>query len=578
MQNVIFLIFRRMRLPLIMMIAAYAISILGFTLIPGIDDNGNRYRMDFFHAFYFVSFMGSTIGFGEIPYTFTEAQRAWATLTIYITVISWLYGIGSLLTILQDTAFRRVFEFSGFSRRVKYMRSPFYVICGYGDTGGLLVAELAARGINCTVIDIDQNRISLLALEDLPVYVPGLCADANNSEALIAAGLHNPYCRGVVAVTNDDSTNLKVAITTKLLTPDRLVICRAETQDMAANMASFGTDHIINPYETFGDRFGMLFHSPSMYLIYEWITSVHNAPLRDFVTPPPGEWVLCGYGRFGKAIRRQLNFEGVQTRIIEADPIRTQPPQGTVVGRGTEADTLIEAGIKHAVGVIAGTDDDSNNLSILITAKDINSRLFTTARQNERRNDDIFGAFPADLIMQPSTITARGILALIVTPLMHDFLEIARKQDEDWANILVSRVSGIVTDKAPEMWSLIIDNDQAYALEKMLSLGRRVTLGEIARSPHDRSKTLPVVPFLIKRGGENHLLPEDDTALQSGDHILFCGLGEAHQRMDLSVKNYNVLNYLLTGEERPAGLIWRLIGGTGKAGQSALPDSGRGDS
>ena len=67
MQNLIYLLLRRMRLPLIVVILAYAISILGMVLAPGLDDQGNPWNMNFFHAFYFVSFMGSTIGFGEIP-------------------------------------------------------------------------------------------------------------------------------------------------------------------------------------------------------------------------------------------------------------------------------------------------------------------------------------------------------------------------------------------------------------------------------------------------------------------------------------------------------------------------------
>lgn len=559
MQEIIFLIFRRMRRPLIAIITAYAISVLGFTLIPGRDDAGNVWHMDFFHAFYFVSYMGSTIGFGEIPYAFTSAQRAWATLTIYITVISWLYGIGSLLTIIQDRSFRRVLEFSGFKRRVKLLRSPFYMVCGYGDTGSLLVRELTARGIGASVLDIDSRRIDGLQLQDLPQYVPGLRGDASDSETLAAAGLRHPDCRGVIAVTGDDRINLRIAITSKLLTPDKQVICRAQTRDMAANMASFGTDFVINPYETFADRFGMLFHSPSMYLIYEWITSIHNAPLKDFVTPPAGKWILCGYGRFGKALRRELNVEGVETRIVEADPERTQPPEGSVIGRGTEAETLVAAGIDEAAGIIAATDDDSNNLSILITAKDVNERLFTVARQNERRSDDIFGALAPDFIMQPSTISVRGILSLIITPLLQDFLRIARNKDEDWANLLVSRVSGVVTDRAPELWALTLDAEQAGALHDLLGRGRQVELCRITRDPQDCEQGLALVVLLIKRGGDTFLLPEDEFELERGDRLLLCGVGEARRQLELSVQNYNVLSYLLTGEDRPNGLIWRLL-------------------
>ncbi|MBR9884970.1 MAG: potassium transporter TrkA, partial [Oceanospirillales bacterium] len=77
MNDILYVLLRRLRAPLITLIVVYAVAVLGFTLIPGQDNDGNVWHMDFFHAFYFVSFMGSTIGFGEIPYAFTNAQRMW---------------------------------------------------------------------------------------------------------------------------------------------------------------------------------------------------------------------------------------------------------------------------------------------------------------------------------------------------------------------------------------------------------------------------------------------------------------------------------------------------------------------
>ena len=91
----VFLLLRRLRSPLIVLIVVYAVAVFGFTLIPGVDDQGRPWRMGFFHAFYFVSFLGTTIGLGEIPYPFTDAQRLWALLSIYATVVAWLYGIGA---------------------------------------------------------------------------------------------------------------------------------------------------------------------------------------------------------------------------------------------------------------------------------------------------------------------------------------------------------------------------------------------------------------------------------------------------------------------------------------------------
>ncbi len=67
MNEVIFVILRRLRRPLIVLIIAYAISVWGLVLIPGLDKEGNVVHLGFFHALYIVSYTATTIGFGEIP-------------------------------------------------------------------------------------------------------------------------------------------------------------------------------------------------------------------------------------------------------------------------------------------------------------------------------------------------------------------------------------------------------------------------------------------------------------------------------------------------------------------------------
>src|SRR3569832_2572993 len=85
----IFLVLRRMRTPLIVLIVIFAVSVLGLTLIPGQDAQGRPWRMGLFDAFYVMSYTATTIGFGEIPYPFTYGQRMWVTVAIYLTVIGW---------------------------------------------------------------------------------------------------------------------------------------------------------------------------------------------------------------------------------------------------------------------------------------------------------------------------------------------------------------------------------------------------------------------------------------------------------------------------------------------------------
>jgi Trk K+ transport system NAD-binding subunit len=560
MSNTLFLLLRRLRTPLVLLIVVYAVAVLGLVLIPGVDEQGRPWRMSFFHAFYVVSYTATTIGFGELPHTFTDAQRMWLTGTIYASVIVWLYAIGALLAALQDPAFRLLRVETAFARAVRRLREPFYLVCGYGDTGALLIRALVDAGIQAVVLDNDPERIAALELEDLPMMVPGLRGDAAQPATLMRAGLTHPQCLGVIALTNRDEVNLKIAITVKLLRPRLTVICRADTRDVAVNMASFGTDHIINAFDTFAGRLAMALHSPGMYLLYEWMTAAPHEPLREPIFPPVGRWILCGFGRFGKAVYTRLTREGVVATVIEADPAHTQPPPGSVVGRGTEAVTLEEAGIRDAVGIVAGTDNDANNLSIIMTARELNPKLFMVARQNETQNDALFRAARLDLLMQRSSVIAHKIFALLTTPLLTEFLDLARKQGNEWANQLVSRLGGIVGEEAPETWGLSITPLEAPAIYAGLARGTCVTVGDLWRDPRNREERLPGIVLLLKRGSVEMLVPDEATPLEQGDQLLLAGRVEARRLLSWIERNHNAFAYLLTGEERPAGYLWERFG------------------
>ncbi|MDJ0956710.1 MAG: NAD-binding protein, partial [Arenicellales bacterium] len=519
---VFFLALRRLRGPLITLICVYAVAVLGLTLIPGVDSNGNPWRMDFFHAFYFVSFMGSTIGFGEIPYPFTDAQRLWVLVCIYFSVVAWLYAIGRAITLAQEPAFRQAVTYGTFEHAVKRIGESFYIICGYGDTGRLLVRGFSRHNTRTVVIDRDQEQINNLELTDHGFYVPGLRADVNHPDHLITAGLKRSRCAGVIAVTNSDHINLKVAISSKLLQPHLPVICRSEIHDVGINMASFGTDEIVNPFDIFADRLAMALHSPANFVIHQWLTSPANTLLSEPLFPPKGRWILCGYGRFGKAIQKILSLEGIEATVIEVNPQQTQAPENTIWGRGTEAVTLVEGGVEQAVGIIAGTDDDANNLSIIMTARELNEKLFIVARQNRQENDALFEAANLDLVMQRSDIIARTIITRITNPLLADFLNQLPRDDEEWSNVLATRISGVCENTA-HTWNVVATKSRAPALAVALFNGEFVTLGMILEDYEHAETSTSCLPLLLKRDHKTIMLPPLDTKLEHGDQILFTG-------------------------------------------------------
>lgn len=559
MNDIFYVMLRRLRHPLITLIVIYSLATLGFVMIPGQDDQGNVWHMDFFHAIYFVSFMGSTIGFGEIPYAFTSAQRAWTLVSIYGTVIAWLYSIGSLLALFQEPMFGRMLRRRAFAKEVRNFNEPFYLICGYGITGSAIIEKLCNRGIRSVVIDIDQERIDELEVDELVLRVPGLCADASLPEVLDDAGLQHPGCIGVLALTNDDNVNLSISIASKLLAPDRLVVSRTESEINSRNLASFGTDYIVDPFKDYAEYLSLAAHAPYTHLVYDWLVNPFHRPLSSAYKKTSGRWIICGLGRFGKALHREFAKHEVELILLDDEQGQLKGYSNTVIGLGTEAETLEIAGVRDAVGIVAGTDNDADNLSIIMTAKELNPKLVTVVRQNLSTNTLVYENSKADFIMEPGKIIANRILAKLKTPLLPVFIEQMQLQDDVWAHTLLNRMSSIASDRELDSWSITVSPVTTPAVTAIAAEGIEVKLSNLMKDPRHRKDQLPCFPLMFRRNGDLKLLPGELTVLQEGDEILFCGLAEASNQMSWSINNYNILFYLQTGEEPSHNLLAKLL-------------------
>jgi len=565
---IVSMIMSRMRIPLIILISIYAITITGLLLIPGVDDQGNIWNMSIFHAFYYVSFTATTIGFGEIPYALNDAQRLWVLCTIYMTVIAWLFAIGNILALVQNPIFKKALSENRFKNQVNKIHEPFYLVCGLGETGYEVVKALTNEHYRVVVIETDQESLLESNIYDLQEFVPHLIADASVPKYLQLAGISKKQCKGVIAATASDETNLKVAISSKLLHPEGKVVCRSDLRAYEVNMRSFNTDHVVNPYQTFADIFSMLMHSPSLHLIFDWLTGAPESQITDEpLKLNYGRWILCSYGRFGHVLYQKFLEHDVEVTILEPNKAVSEEfkqdnidqAQDVIIGTGIDARSLKKADIENAVGIIAGGNDDSNNLSTIMTARELNPDIFVVARQNLRHNSELFRRTRADLVMQPREITARMIRVLIINPLLSDYLHLAKKRDEDWSNVVISRLSAVIGECKPHIWTTNINASEAPAIIKAINLGRTVTLGRLSQDPVSRDYNLKCVPLLHQRNGNYEIMPEESTVLEDGDSILFCGMHEAADSMNWILYVMSSLNYVMSYENEPESYICRMI-------------------
>lgn len=566
MNSVFFLLLRRLRMPLILVTLSHAIAVLGLTLIPGADANGEPAPpLSFFHAFYFITYTATTIGYTEPVSGFSDAQRLWVTACIYLLVISWSYSIVTLIALLQDKGFQNTLTVNRFCRRVRNIKEPFYMVCGCGETGNLICRTFDRIGHAFVVIEKDELRVQELDLQDFKTDTPALAADASIPDNLLRAGLMHPKCRAVLAVTSDEQANLAIAIAVRLLNPSISVIAQGRTQSVTANMASFGTDHIINPFARFAEHLALAITAPERFRLIELLTTLPETPLPEIHRPPHGRWILCGYGRFGRLIAEQLMPAGIELTIIE--PSRNLGEMANSVrGQGTEAETLLRAGIDSAAGIIAGSDNDVNNLSIAVTATELKPDLFVVARQNHHVNTPLFDAYHDDYTMVPSRIVAQECIAILTTPLLAAFLGILRERDEAWSSALVRRLESLCDGLTPAIWGVRLNISEAQAAYRALMQDRRITLGEILRDGTDCSQPLHAITLLIRREDEMILLPPGDFVLAPGDELLLAGSFDTRRNLELTLYRPSELDYVLTGHEITGSWVWNWLAARRKHG------------
>ncbi|MGI8458573.1 MAG: potassium channel family protein [Propionibacteriaceae bacterium] len=556
--STIFLVMRRMRVPLITLIVIFSVSVVGLTLIPGVDPEGRPARISLFDSFYFMSYTATTIGFGELPWPFTAAQRLWVTFTIYLSVVGWAYAIGSLLTLAQDRSFRQALARQRFAGKVARLREPFLLLAGYGRAGELLAKDFDALGTQLVVIDDSTERIDALELGSFRADIPGLVADAADPHHLSAAGLDHPCCAGVLALTNDDETNLAVTMTAALLRPDLPVVSRTVSVTFAERMRAFGTPRVVNPFDRFGEHLRLALSAPSSYQLLTWLEAGPGAPLPDRGRPPPeGRWVVCGYGRFGREVTKDLRGAALDVTIIEPSA-RGDIEPGVIVGDASDPDVLARADVARAVGVVAGTDNDTTNLSLLAAARRLNPELFLAARQNRPTSAALFAAMRVDALLVPTEVVAHEVYAQLSTPLLWRFIQEMPAQGDRWAAELIGALRVNCGRELPALWKIRLDPTQAPALTGWLSDGK-VVLGDLLRSPEDRERHLRAVPLLLLRDGDAVLSPDDETVLAPGDELLFAGEGSERRELESTMVVDSTAVYVLFDQHIPSSWVWRKL-------------------
>lgn len=160
-------------------------------------------------------------------------------------------------------------------------------------------------------------------------------------------------------------------------------------------------------------------------------TRRHQDRMRRTVDALDQHYLVCGFGRVGSTVARELVADGAQVVVLEAEASAATRAQeagfGVVVGDATDDATLQTAGIERARGLVAALDSDANNLYVVLSARELNPNLFVVTRATSAAAEAKLRRAGADRVVSPYEMAGHRLAALVRRPRVVDFVDAAMR-------------------------------------------------------------------------------------------------------------------------------------------------------
>ena len=210
-------------------------------------------------------------------------------------------------------------------------------------------------------------------------------------------------------------------------------------------------------------------------------------------------FVICGYGRMGAVIAKELNEKNLDFVIVEsndqkADIIRAKG-WFCVHGDATSEETLTSARVDQASGVAVVLDTDQDNLFVTMSMKTTNPELFILSRCSKEDNKSKLIRAGANKVVNPYTAGGHRMAEILSKPQVEDSIS-------------------VLSPKHAKM-NLTLDEISLKNLDRYD--------GILIKDSKIREDYDVTIIGIIRNTGESIINPEPDTILNTSDTILLIG-------------------------------------------------------
>ncbi len=217
-------------------------------------------------------------------------------------------------------------------------------------------------------------------------------------------------------------------------------------------------------------------------------------------------FIICGAGRVGSHIIRDIERADVPFVAIEKDAAKVaaliERGVNVLVRDATLEETLREAGVERARGLVACLADDADNVYVVLTARDLNRDLHIVARAVEEQAAAKLMRAGANRVVAPTLIGSHRMAQALLKPAVHDFIDSMAADDLD------------------------LDFEQVEIAHGSALVGHKLRFTTI------RSELDVVIISIRRRNGETFFKPSGDAIIMSGDVLIAIGRAESLARLN----------------------------------------------
>lgn len=451
-QSPLTLVLKRLLLPITILLCVMSASIVGLMIIPGETPEGEIYWLGFLDALYITSYTASTIGFGEIPYPFTDHQKLWMLGVIFTSVITWLYNIGSILRTFQDKALWSEIHTYYFEKKVNKIQDKFYIILGFGRTGEWIANTLDKHGHSVVVVDPSQDRISKVSLKKYNKNIQALVADYSAMNVIKMAGIQKKNCAGVFIVGGKETSNKQALVISNSFGVNTIIKARDKIIEKEYSLA--GASHVLNLNSLTILPIYNIFRRPSLFILATMLDEEIFDSKQDIDLPEVGKWAVWGKGKAVGRINEILSKVGNEVWVVP-DVSRKSIDE-----------------IPRDISGLVVAGDDLGNVTLINKIRENVGEVYTIAISEKYTLSELYEQIHINLLIKPWLLFVEQAFTLISEPMIREMLVYLTKSPKEKTDIIVSKIVDIYVnnEENANTWSMALD-ERTYIKDFIISLG-----------------------------------------------------------------------------------------------------------